>query len=524
LRLDTGRATARDLSDVLDKTKRFRPEDVPEVTKSNRVVVARVAGHDIVLERQLDAEEPGASSTTMGSLTGGDKSAPPPTSGVVAWRFDRGTVAALPMMSKALRDKPYIAPRQRARLTERVLAALPPALEQEVLGLELWQWSALVLCVLVAWLLGRLLAMAVAAIFVRILRSVDDALSASPVAKSWKPLGLFSSGMALQHVSPLLQLPAVAHGWVSATARWIAVLAALQIGWRQVGLVGELLTLRAERTESKLDNQLVPLVSKGLRLLLLLTAALILADAAGWELTGALATLGLGGVAVALAAKDTVENLFGTVTILLDKPFEVGDLIALGETTGTVERIGFRSTRIRTLHNSQVTVPNSKLIVSEVDNLGRRQRRRFKGVLTMTYGSTPAQLQAYVAGLQTLFSDHPRVDEDFVCGVHEFGAHAIEVHFTAHIRTEVWSDEVAVRQELLLAMLRLTEALGLEFAFPTQTILHAASQPGLQVERVPAQADPMQLGMEAARALPDVARKTAVLDAIAHEERIGASG
>lgn len=498
LRLDTGRALARELSDVLDKTRRVRPDDVPEAPRTSRVVVAKVLGQELVLTRQDDA----SASTPNPNDSAGNE----PRAARSVWRFDLASVHALPSLGKALRDRPWVVPRARAVWTESLLTTLPPELERSFLDVEVWQWCGLALLLLTGWVVGRLLALLISGAVRRGLRRSDYEIDATVVGKTFKPLGIVLGSLAVLYGSLLLQLPPTAQGWTSTITRGLVVLGGFLLGSRLIGLVGQLLSLRAAQTASKLDDQLVPLVSKALRFLLFVMAALVLADAAGFELTGALATLGIGGVALALAAKDTVENLFGTVTVLLDKPFEVGDLITIGGTTGTVEHIGFRSTRLRTLHNSQVTVPNSKLIGSEVDNLGRRTRRKMELRVSLTYQSTPAQLQAFVAGLQTLFADHPHVDDDYVCGVYDLAASSIEVHLTAHLHVATWREELLLRQELLLAMLRLAEALGLEFAFPTQTVLHAAATSQHNPARVDRN-NPVAVGVQAARALPDVARQ-----------------
>jgi small-conductance mechanosensitive channel len=120
-----------------------------------------------------------------------------------------------------------------------------------------------------------------------------------------------------------------------------------------------------------------------------------------------LAGLGIGGIAFALAAKDTVENLFGSVTVLVDRPFQVGDWVVIGDQEGTVEEIGFRSMRLRTFYNSRITIPNSLLVKSAVDNLGARRYRRVKCMIGVQYDTPPDRIEAFCEGIRELIRRHP---------------------------------------------------------------------------------------------------------------------
>jgi MscS family membrane protein len=194
------------------------------------------------------------------------------------------------------------------------------------------------------------------------------------------------------------------------------------------------------------------------------------------DISSLLTGLGLGGLAFALAAQDTVKNLFGSLTVLLDKPFNVGDWVKIGDLEGTVEEVGFRTTRIRTFYNSLITMPNANLISTAVDNLGARTYRRWKTMLSLTYDTPPEKFEEFCEGIRELVRKHPDTRKDyFHVYANEFGAASLDVLVYVFFRTPGWGEELGARHTLFLDILRLARDLGVEFAFPTQTLhVHAS--------------------------------------------------
>jgi MscS family membrane protein len=229
------------------------------------------------------------------------------------------------------------------------------------------------------------------------------------------------------------------------------------------------------QTDSKLDDQLVPLLRKSLKVFVVAVGVLFILQNNGINVTSLLAGLGIGGLAVALAARDTLANFFGSVTIFVDKPFQIGDWVKVGSLEGTVEEVGFRSTRIRTFYNSVITVPNSKLADSEIDNLGLREYRRFKTSINLTYDTTPEQMEAFVEGVKAIVRSTPAIRQDYY-EIHfeSLGAHSLDVLVYIFFKVPSWSDELQNRHNFLLDVMRLAREIGVEFAFPTQT-LHISS-------------------------------------------------
>jgi MscS family membrane protein len=228
---------------------------------------------------------------------------------------------------------------------------------------------------------------------------------------------------------------------------------------------------KAAASESKLDDLLVPLVRKTLKVFVAAFGLVFIAGNLDIDVSSLLAGLGLGGLAFALAAQDTVKNLFGSLTILVDRPFAVGDWVLIDNVEGTVEEVGIRSTRVRTFYNSQITVPNANLISANVDNFGARQYRRWKATLGLTYDTAPDKIEAFCEGMRELVRHHPYTRKDyFEIHFNNFGGASLDILLYVFFETPDWSTELRERHRLGLDILRLAEQLGVEFAFPTQTL------------------------------------------------------
>ena len=277
---------------------------------------------------------------------------------------------------------------------------------------------------------------------------------------------------------PALGFPEVLEVIVQQIGSLLGAGAIVVLGFRAVDTFTNVLQRRAELTESRLDDQLVPLTNTTLKVVVALVGMLFILGNLGVNITSLVAGLGLGGLAVALAAQDTFRNLLGGVTIFADRPFQVGDWVVMGDIEGDVEHVGFRSSRIRTFYNSVVTVPNARMVDTHVDNMGLRRWRRYKTTLGLAYHTTPDQVQAFVEGVRALIRANPGMRKDFyIVEFQDFGPSSLDVLVYCFIGAPNWNAELRTRHILNLDIMRLAEDLGVEFAFPTQT-LHVASMPG----------------------------------------------
>jgi MscS family membrane protein len=186
-----------------------------------------------------------------------------------------------------------------------------------------------------------------------------------------------------------------------------------------------------------------------------------------------------------LAAKDMIGNLFGSVTVVMDRPFHIGDWVVIGDVEGTVENVGFRSTRIRTFYNSLVSLPNAQLTTTKIDNMGARQYRRMSTLLSLTYDTPPERIEAFCAGIRQLVELHPYMRKDYYhVYLNQFAAASLDILVYVFWKTPDWGKELQERQRFLLDILRLAKELQVEFAFPTQTLM-------LRQDQAPGEREPL---------------------------------
>jgi MscS family membrane protein len=223
-------------------------------------------------------------------------------------------------------------------------------------------------------------------------------------------------------------------------------------------------------------------VRKTLKVFVTLFGIVFIAGIMGLNVTGLLAGLGLGGIAVALAAKDSLENLFGSVVVLLDRPFRVGDWVKAGAVEGTVENVGFRSTRIRTFQNSLVTVPNAELMRASIDNMGAREFRRVNTTIPLEYSTPPDKIDAFCEGVRTLILKHPYTRKDnYHVWLNEFGENSLDVLLYFFLETPDWATELRERHRLFLDTIRLADELGIRFALPVRRVYMEKDEPAKSV-------------------------------------------
>jgi len=392
------------------------------------------------------------------------------------WLFDRQTLAALPAILKELAGKKRVVGDNKEATAHlpfhlRIREQLPASLKQEAFLLENWQWLALLVLVTLGVVFDWLVSL-IARLFMRGWRSRTDWSALREISDDiLRPAGLMAMALIWWVGINLLGLPEQALLVLLVAVKFLASVSGVWAAYRLVDLVSAWVTVRARESENKIDDALAPLIPRTLKIFITVVGVVFVADNLNIDVSGLLAGLGLGGLAFALAAKDMVQNLFGSVTVLLDRTFSVGDWIKVGDQEGTVERIGFRSTRIRTFYNSVLTVPNSRFITADVDNLGERRYRRMKATYGLTYDTPPEKIEAFCEGVRELVRQHPYMRKDYYhVYFNSFGSSSLDILVYVFWETPDSSTELRERHRFLLDCLRLAESLGVEFAYPTQTV------------------------------------------------------
>lgn len=225
---------------------------------------------------------------------------------------------------------------------------------------------------------------------------------------------------------------------------------------------------------SSIDSQLIRLVLRLITFIMAIAIFVTGADRVGLPAYSVLAGLGVGGLAVALAAQQTIANLIGSLIIMLERAFSVGDSIKLKDTEGVVESVGFRSTRIRTLHNSLVTIPSSQVVSSMIDNMALREYRQIKFDLNLTYDTPIEKIKDFIEGIKQIIESNPSTRKNnFQVFFYQFRLHSLDILLDFFIKVPARMDELGERQRIFFDILSLAEVMEIKFAFPTQT-LHIA--------------------------------------------------
>ncbi len=350
----------------------------------------------------------------------------------------------------------------------------------ELLGLPLWTY----LFSLISILLGFLAKKIVQWIFRRLVRlteksklKIDDVFVVAlsrPCEWATVLAGLY---LALS-ILPLPSEPLDVKRFTFAVLTSIFIALIIWVATRLVegltGIWGE----QAKTTETKLDDQLVPIVRRSLKVFMYIIGVVLILQNLGYSVGSLIAGLGLSSLGLALASKDTAANLFGSVVIFLDKPFQIGDWIEVGDVEGTVEDVGLRTTRVRTFANSLVTVPNSLFTTSSVNNWSQMKKRRIKMTIGVTYDASPEKIDRLVKEIRQIIEDDQDIRSDFyLVNFDHFGVSSLDIFIYCFTITTNWSAFLEAKQTFMLKIMYCVKNLGLSFAFPTQTV-HVESIPG----------------------------------------------
>lgn len=350
---------------------------------------------------------------------------------------------------------------------------IPNFLKGKLFLIENWQWMFLLLIILIGVIIEKVINHSTRESFDRWnwLKKIQNK---EELKKSVaRPVSTFAMGLFWLFTVSWIALPESLHNILILASKFIVVTSGVWFAYKTVDVISEFLMMKALKTESKMDDLLVPMFKKTLKILVIAFGIVFIADNFNINITSLLAGLGLGGLAMALAAKDTLENVFGSITVLIDHPFQIGDWIIIPEdkVEGTVHELGFRSTKILTFYNSIITVPNSRLIRAVVDNMGARKYRRIRTYISITYDTPPEKIEAFCEGIRELIILNPfTLKENFNVFFNEFKESSLDILVSCFLQVPDIKSELRERHNLFTNIIRLSKKLGVEFAFPTRTV------------------------------------------------------
>lgn len=364
--------------------------------------------------------------------------------------------------------------------SDRLLKYLPTEGRVEIFGLYVWQYVAILVLIFITYLIFRLLNWVISFLITRVLfRFGYREIATKYVSPVVRPIGLLIAFLMAETALPLLQLPIKVNSFVSVAVEIMIPFFATIAFYYAVDILALYLEKVASKTENTFDDQLVPLIKKTLKTFVIIIGGIYVLTGLDVNMTVLFGTLSVGGLALALAAQDTIKNFFGSLMIFVDRPFQAGQWVVTADgIDGTVEQVGFRSTRIRTFENSVITVPNGRLSDAAINNYGMRAYRRFRTHIAVTYDTPPDLLELFVRGLREIVEKHPHTRKDYYhVYMNDMGSHSLNILFYIFFITPDWGEELKYRHEVIIAIMKLAEELGINFAFPTQT-LHMENFPG----------------------------------------------
>ena len=455
---ETQRSIARDLYTVLGRIGEVRDHQLPEQVDAD--LFSYYPQPDIVAHATFNSRHPGYTIALAR-----DEQA--------HWRFSRDTLDTIHNFALQTEAEQLIAGIELDKtFIERVRDRVPSVLKGDTtVGLEHWQWIGIFIVILIGVIFDRIARTILRTIWHRIEKQRGNTADKDTLNKAVRPFGLLPAAGVWYLALSIGMLPPTPTIVLLVAVRVIWIVALVWGAFKVTDLLGEWLSTQAEKTETKFDDLLVPLIKRTAKIFFAAMGLIYIANAFSIEILPLLTGLGIGGLAVAFAAKDTIENFFGSVAVILDRPFEIGDWVLVNDVEGTVEDLGFRSTRIRTFYNSLVTVPNATLVRAKVDNYGRRKYRRFTTKLNVTYDTHPDKIEAFCAGIREIVKLHPYTRKDYYhVWLNGFGPHSLDILVYIFFECPDWSIELREKHRFMLDVVRLADRLGVEFAFPTQKI------------------------------------------------------
>ena len=461
------------LIDILDRMESISPEEVP--------------GADEVANDQLDRWNLRDTDIVIARIEDGPRAG--------EFLFSKETVARL----KEFYDRVRPFPKRESAIipvgayefyrsgvntvfSPSFINALPRWLRKDFLGEPAWKWPPLLLLVAVVVIIAILL------IRLRPVRSDirdDDIGLDITVRRLAAPMFLVLASLFISYFSTRhLRITGTTFDLLIIGTRILLILSTAYILNLGIKLIGEIVIKSMHTRRASFDSQLVRLGFRLLFWIITIFAFTIMAENIGMPVAALAASLGVGGLAVALAAQSTLENLVAGLTIYGDRPVRIGDLCSVGGTSGRVESIGLRSTRLRTLERTLVTIPNADVAKQVLENFSVRDRMLFRTTIGLRYETTPDQMRYVLGKLRELAYGHPKVlEEDMRIRFSDLGTSSLDVELFFYVKAIVLPDFMEIKEDLLLRIMDIVEQAGTGFAFPAQTA-YLAKDKGLDEDKV----------------------------------------
>ena len=373
--------------------------------------------------------------------------------GAHLWKFSSATVAMIPQLYK--------------HFGYGYLGTILPGVffDLEFIGIPIWVWIYAVVLLIISYFV----ALIVTVLFVYFLSRTRARPSDRLKRFIARPIRFLLTLLLMRFVFNLTSIPVAARALSE-----VGTLLTIIITWAIIGLCGLIFERLADRfrrsDQLTAATVLLPPLKNAATIIVIVIALIVWLDNIGFKVTTLLAGLGVGSIALALAAQKSIENLIGAVTLYTSKPVRVGDFCKFGETLGTVEEIGLRSTRVRTLDHTVVSVPNAEFMNLPLNNFSKRGKIWYHPKISLRYETTPDQIRAILAEIKKLLTSHPKVLPDPArVRFTNFGAYSLDLDIFAYIDVTAYGEYLAIAEDLNLQIMNIVAQAGSNFALPSQT-------------------------------------------------------
>ena len=488
VREDSGKKIAQDLIQVFDRIEKIDYSKIPEKVKGDIWIYKKINVN------VKDKVYPVEISIGLIKETKDKKE-------ITSWKFTKNTVETIGHYWESLKKKKVVSGVLELKGQKDKIKLLMPAWTADKSFILLnGQWLGLVAILFLGWLLAFIINFNVKNVIVRFLTKdhvyVSDktknklyrAIKWLVISVTWV-MGIRLLELHLYILSPLLRIGKV-----------VFVFSSIVLIFHLCDFISAYFMKKAKASEGTFDDILVPLLQKTSKFLVIAVGFILIGQSLGLDMKGILAGLGIGGLAFAFAAKDALANFFGSLMVLFDRPFHMGDWIKVdGGIEGQVEEVGLRSTKIRTFYNSLIIIPNGNLSNAVIDNYNQRKFRRMKTTLGVQYDTPPEKIEAFCEGIRELIINNNYARKDyFNVYLNEMADSSLNI--LLHLFWEVpdFPTELSQRHHLLIDIIRLAKKLDVEFAFPTRT-LHMYTEEKSEGVEMPKDGAPQIFGKNLAK-------------------------
>ena len=359
-----------------------------------------------------------------------------------------------------------------SKWVQKLLDLLPALCFENFLGFQIWQYLLFLCMLLIAWIAGRLVNYIISTQLIKYFQFKEFNLNEDLLLTLRRPIVWLTVSALFLAGIPDLQLSIRPSQALHFIAHLVLSFSAVLLCSRIIDFSADIFAAKAANTDSKLDDQLIPLVKRAGKALVWLLGVIFILQNLGIQVTALVAFGSVGGLAIAMASKDTVENLFGSFVVFIDQPFQIGDFVVIdGSIEGTIEEVGFRSTKVRTLTKSIITVPNSKIAHCTVNNFSRREQRPLKVTLSLRYDTPTASIEIFMEKIKEYLHSRDDINKNAVMVYFSaMNASSLDVLVLTFVESPDWTKEMEAKQECFLQFMKIAEELNIGYAFPTTTI------------------------------------------------------